>query len=99
MRPNPPSHRPFPASARGRDRLMDLRKAQAETAGPLGSTTIEARVDAVDWAGVQAGLDAEGWATAPKLLTRAEADALAGLYPQDQGFRSRVVMSRHGFGR
>jgi hypothetical protein len=78
---------------------MDLRKAQAETAGPLGSTTIEARVDAVDWAGLQAGLDAEGWGIAPKLLTCAEADALADLYAQDEIFRSRVVMSRHGFGR
>ena len=65
----------------------------------LGWGEIGARVDAVDWAKVQADLDAQGWAIAPKLLTHAEADAVAGLYRQDQGFRSRVVMGRHGFGR
>jgi hypothetical protein len=74
---------------------MDLDLSKREAA----PTTIEARLDAIDWAGVHAGLDAEGWAIAAKLLTHAEADALAGLYSRDEGFRSRVVMSRHGFGR
>ena len=35
----------------------------------------------------------------PKLLTHAEADSIAGLYHQEQGFRSQVIMARHGFGR
>lgn len=35
----------------------------------------------------------------PRLLSPAEADQVAGLYAQDAGFRSRVVMARHGFGR
>ena len=61
--------------------------------------TIQARVDSVDWTMVQADLDAQGWAVVPKLLTLSEADSLAGLYRQDNGFRSRVVMARHGFGR
>jgi uncharacterized protein len=60
---------------------------------------VQARVDAVDWARVQAELDAQGWAMAPKLLTFAEADAVAGLYPREAAFRSQVVMARHGFGR
>jgi hypothetical protein len=74
-------------------------KRDAAPLAPPSPTAIEARVAVADWAGIQAGLDAEGWAIAPKLLTPAEAEALAGLYPQDQGFRSRVIMSRHGFGR
>ena len=73
--------------------------APAERESDSGPTTIEARVAAIDWARAHADLDAQGWAVAPKLLTGAEADVLAGLYPQDAGFRSRVVMSRHGFGR
>ena len=56
-------------------------------------------MDAVDWAAVHADLDAQGWAVVPKLLTHAEADSVAGLYHQEQGFRSQVVMARHGYGR
>ncbi|MGH9631180.1 MAG: 2OG-Fe(II) oxygenase, partial [Bryobacteraceae bacterium] len=42
---------------------------------------------------------AHGCATIEGLITRQECDALAELYPQDDIFRSRVVMARHGFGR
>ena len=65
----------------------------------VGQAKIEQRLDAVDWLRVSADLDAQGWAIMPKLLSHAEADALAGLYRRDEGFRSRVVMARHGFGR
>src|SRR6185369_438753 len=72
----------------------------APGSGPAASTAaIEARVDAVDWTMVQAELDVQGWAVAPKLLTHAEADSIAGLYSQERGFRSHVIMARHGFGR
>jgi hypothetical protein len=60
---------------------------------------IERRIDGVDWLRVSTELDAQGWATLPNLVSPAEADAIAGLYRQDEGFRSRVVMARHGFGR
>jgi hypothetical protein len=32
------------------------------------------------------------------LLTGAECDHVAGLYPLDRGFRSHIIMARHGFG-
>lgn len=35
----------------------------------------------------------------PQLLAPSECEALAALYSQEELFRSRVVMSRHGFGR
>lgn len=35
----------------------------------------------------------------PRLLDDAGCAALAGLYDQDTGFRSRVAMARHGFGK
>jgi uncharacterized protein len=60
---------------------------------------IERRIDGVDWPRVSTELDAQGWAILPNLLSPAEADAIAGLYSQDEGFRSRVVMASHGFGR
>jgi hypothetical protein len=63
------------------------------------TTDLRTRVEAVDWAGVRADINAQGWAIAQALLTHAEADHIAGLYSGEKGFRSHVVMSRHGFGR
>jgi hypothetical protein len=60
---------------------------------------IPRRVEDIDWARVHGDLDAQGWAMVPQLLTPAEADAIAGLYPQEKDFRSQVIMARHGFGR
>jgi uncharacterized protein len=60
---------------------------------------IAARVEAIDWPGVIAGLDAEGWATVEQLLTPQECEEIAALYERAGHFRSRVVMARHGFGR
>jgi uncharacterized protein len=56
-------------------------------------------ITAVDWAALSAQLDARGCAVLPGILTPSACQELAGLYPADTGFRSRVVMSRHGFGR
>ncbi len=56
------------------------------------------RVAAVDAARLAGELDAHGAAVAPQLLTADECRALAALYAGD-GFRSRVVMAAHGFGR
>ena len=44
-------------------------------------------------------LDAQGNALLEGLLDAPTCRALASLYPSDEGFRSRVVMGRHGFGR
>ncbi|MEP6874693.1 MAG: 2OG-Fe(II) oxygenase [Burkholderiales bacterium] len=57
------------------------------------------RIDAIDWAGVAAELDAQGSATIARLLSPAECVTVAAMYANEQGFRSRVVMGRHGFGR
>jgi hypothetical protein len=58
-----------------------------------------ARLAALDWQRVGAELDAHGAAVLPGLLSADECAALAASYPQDAPFRSRIVMSRHGFGR
>jgi len=57
------------------------------------------RLAAVDWAAAAAHLDKEGWAILPSLLAAEECDGVARLYDAEDGFRSRVVMARHGFGR
>ncbi len=53
----------------------------------------------VDWARLERDLDAYGSAVLNDLLSPEECRELAGLYAGDSLFRSRVVMSRHGFGR
>jgi len=53
----------------------------------------------IDWDRVGAELDARGCAVIERLVSKADCDALAALYPADAHFRSRVVMARHGFGR
>jgi uncharacterized protein len=60
---------------------------------------MEARVAACDWAAVHEGLNERGVARVPSLLDPGECGKLADLYAQDEGFRSRIVMARHGFGR
>jgi uncharacterized protein len=57
------------------------------------------RIDGVDWTRVAADLNSAGWAMLPGILTATEADTIAALYSQHDGFRSTVVMARHGFGR
>ncbi|QUD90760.1 2OG-Fe(II) oxygenase [Phenylobacterium montanum] len=59
----------------------------------------ERRLAVTDWTAAEAALDGEGWARLPALLSPNECRAVAALYDQDAGFRSRVVMARHGFGR
>jgi hypothetical protein len=55
--------------------------------------------DLVDWSEIADSLDERGYATTPRLLTKAECGGIAALYPEEEVFRSRVVMQRHAFGR
>lgn len=53
----------------------------------------------VDWNRVTGELGERGSAVLDKLLSRDECRDIASLYPDDNHFRSRVVMDRHGFGK
>lgn len=61
-------------------------------------TDLATRLSNLDWRRITAELDTQGWATTAPLLTPAECTALADGYDSPHGFRSRVVMARHGFG-
>ncbi len=63
------------------------------------SADLASRIGGIDWSQMAGQLDAQGCAVLKGLLTADECRALALLYPDDRHFRSRVVMSRHGFGR
>jgi hypothetical protein len=62
------------------------------------SRDIAARVAALDWAGIGAALDAQGYATAPRLLAADECAGLIESYAHQQRFRRRIVMQQHGYG-
>ena len=48
---------------------------------------------------LEAELNEQGCALLPGLLGAGDCAAIAALYAREEGFRSRVVMQRHGFGR
>jgi hypothetical protein len=62
-------------------------------------TRTDAGVDALDWAAIATSLNECGNAVLSGMLTPRECDELTRLYQNDEAFRSRVVMERHGFGR
>src|SRR6185437_10194559 len=65
---------------------------------PLVRST-EERVKMLDWEQISQDLDAQGCAQIERLLSADECRSLAKLYPEDEVFRSHIIMARHGFGR
>ncbi len=53
----------------------------------------------IDWRAIEAELDAGGCAVIPALLGAAECEALIARYDDMEIFRSRIVMTHHGFGQ
>ena len=60
---------------------------------------VSERIAGLDWDRIAQSLDAVGYATTGPLLHSDECAGLVASYPADKGFRSRVIMARHGFGR
>ncbi|HEX7853625.1 MAG TPA: 2OG-Fe(II) oxygenase [Sphingobium sp.] len=60
---------------------------------------IETRIHGFDWASIARHLDERGWAHLPGVLTAEKSRAMADRYDAPSGFRSHVVMARHGFGK
>ena len=51
------------------------------------------------WTDAAASLDRYGNAVLPSVLRAGQCERLAALYSREEGFRSRIVMARHNFGR
>jgi O-6-methylguanine DNA methyltransferase len=62
-------------------------------------THVADRVAGLDWQHIVGDLDDYGCGVAKGVLTPKGCRELALCYDQDQHFRSRIVMARHGFGR
>lgn len=52
-----------------------------------------------DWPAIERSLDGQGNAVMPSLLSVAQCKELSDLYSDNDRYRSRIVMARHGFGR
>src|SRR5665213_2131478 len=57
------------------------------------------QLDTNSWAALASELQQHGAAVIPALLSPPQCASLAASYAEEQLFRSRVVMARHGFGR
>ena len=73
--------------------------SSSSSPAPGNLANVAARVERIDWAAVENELEGQGNASVAALLRRSECDELARLYDESGFYRSRVVMSRHGFGR
>ncbi len=63
----------------------------------IAPAPLRSRVDALDWSGLGAQLEARGFAVTALLLSEGECAELAGLF-DDGRFRATVEMARHRFG-
>jgi uncharacterized protein len=59
----------------------------------------ETRVSQYDWKTLSVDLNCCGCAVLEKLLSPDQCRLIAGLYPDEEYFRSHVHMARHGFGK
>lgn len=74
-------------------------RRRGHTEAVPATADIPSRVAGLDWAGIAAALDEQGYALTGLLLATEECRSLSDRYGDDAIFRSRVVMARHGFGR
>jgi uncharacterized protein len=79
--------------------MTETMTAQRERAPAAAARSLANKIAALDWERMAADLDAHGCATTGPLLTSEQCIALAETYGADRLFRSRVIMTRHGFGR
>jgi hypothetical protein len=61
-------------------------------------SSIQSRIDVLDWTNLEQSLSAHGYAVTAPILTPVECSAVVALYNDDSRFRTRVVMERHRFG-
>jgi hypothetical protein len=78
---------------------MNTSANKSSTRRSIPAKNAIARIKTLDWERISQHLDAQGSAILERVLSRDECQALAQIYPEDDLFRSQVVMARHGFGR
>ena len=64
----------------------------------ITSSTIQDRIDAVDWETARESLSARGYAVTDPILSPEECASVVSLYNDASRFRSHIIMERHRFG-
>jgi hypothetical protein len=64
----------------------------------IKAASVAERVSGLDWRRIEGELDGIGVGLTGPILSPSECATLVALYPQTGRFRSRIVMSDHGFG-
>ncbi len=77
---------------------MDATNPKDHSAARADDAAPTERIAALPWPALYEALDAHGNALIPGLLSAKECAALSARYDDHAAFRSRVVMSRYGFG-
>ena len=62
------------------------------------TSSIQKRIDALDWRAAEESLSARGYAVTAPILTADECSDVISLYPDANRFRSHIIMERHRFG-
>jgi uncharacterized protein len=71
---------------------------QADMTTPESANAV-ARIEELDWRQIGNELNEQGSALLKSVLTPEDCGILASWYQNENGFRRRIVMGRHGFGR
>lgn len=61
-------------------------------------STVQQRIDALDWVAAEESLSARGYAVVAPILGMEECAALIALYKEERLFRSHIIMERYRFG-
>src|SRR5215470_4601257 len=77
---------------------MKLIIREARECSPVLATS-QLGISDLCWQAISTDLDGFGCARLESLLSKEQCRGIASLYPDDNWFRSRVVMARHSFGK
>jgi hypothetical protein len=69
------------------------------TSATSQTDSAEKRVARIEWVRISEDLEKQGSTVIEKLLSREECEAMSARYADHAGFRSTIVMARHGFGK
>lgn len=61
-------------------------------------SSLQQRIDTLDWKAAEESLSARGYAVTPPILTPDECASIVALYNDDSRFRSHIIMERYRFG-
>jgi hypothetical protein len=78
---------------------VTARTGNAICTGDIPAEHAIGRIDALDWQQIGNELDEQGSAMLPRILSAEECVTIAALYREDNLYRSRIEMQRHGFGQ